>query len=657
VRQLNNALRDAEPGSNIIERFDELTKLLYCRQMAARLDPRPEGAKLLLSGRSLNEDAECAAKAVRSFYAQLVARNEPLFPERFRELRLSSTTIARCVEALASINLDMYSDDVKGLAYEETIKNTFDKGDNQQFFTPRHVVSFMCELLADEIKGRVCDPACGTGGFLLGALHQAAAHNETLALAGFEIDERLAWATRMNLLMHGAKDFDVRCLPGGGSLDVGLSGVYGTIDVILTNPPFGSSVTAPDVLEQLELGRGRKSRRRGVLFVERCLDLLKPGGTVAIILDDGVLNGPVNKDVRELILRRSTVEAVVSVPETAFMPYASVKTSILVLRKHRPRDKRRPGTTFFARAEEVGRRQNGEPLVRAASGHVSELDSDLPQILTQWRMRHVAGANDGWSSPEARWEVFESALPSLEARDFAKHGYRLDLLFNHPSRVLVHKRLATSPYPVLTLNEIAEARRETVMPSTELGGELVPYVGLADIEAYTGRVAPETVDTGRLRSSTQRFRAGDILFSKMRPELRKVCLIPAEIEEGIASSECIVLVPRRHDGAWVMLPDLLAALLRTDLSYGQLIHTVTGIGRPRVSRATVLSLRFPVPPPAKQEEILRLYGRTTQAAEQLEREGTAALGRARAMMHTAGKLLMNDTTGEGGGHELAFPNG
>lgn len=647
VRALHNAIRDSEASSNIIERFDEMTKLLYCRRMweHSHGDGSPAGASGF--GRTGIVESECVTSAIRSRYADLVQANEPLFPLRFREILLSDNTLVECVEILAQFDSFSSGQDIGGIAYEEVIRNTFDKGDNQQFFTPRPVVEFMCELLAEELAGVICDPACGTGGFLLGALEQARASRRPVELVGFEIDERLAWVTGINLLMHDAEQFSVKCLPDGGSLGKSITDWFGKVDAIITNPPFGSSVSTPEVLENLELGRGRKSRRRGVLFVERCLDLLRPGGVVAIVLDDGVLNSPSNKDVRKLILARSAVEGVFSIPETSFMPYASVKTSILVLRK---RGRARPDltrATLFARAEKVGRRPNGDPLLKTTgiTGTV-ELDNDLPAILDLWK-RFRSGKGDVPVHEEAEgYEVYSSEIPAVSSTAYARNGYRLDLLFNHPSRYAVAERLALSPYTAVPLNEIVEIRSESVTPRIELNGDLITYVGLASIESRSGRVTPELLDGGGLKSTVRRFRTGDILFAKMRPELRKVCLVSEEVGDGVVSSECLVLVPRKRAGDWAMLPKLLAALLRSDLAYGQLVHTVTGIGRPRVSRGAVLSLRLPVPPLDEQNRILELYWRGMQAADELEREAGATLRRAMQLRDEAREMLVTDLTEE-----------
>src|SRR5512147_251917 len=286
-----------------MERFDELTKVLSCKVYDERgADAGGGGSAFRVAPGA--SDAEVAT-AIRRRYAELVDGNPSLFPERFSRFALSDAALARLASALAPVTLGGRADDLRGLAYEELIRDTFEKGENQQFFTPRPIVEFTIELLGDRLAGTVCDPACGTGGFLLGATRHAGARGTraALRLLGVEIDERLAWAARMNLDMHGVERFDVRHLPGTGALGPELASLRGAVDVVVTNPPFGSDLSQPDALAAFELGRGRPSRRRGVLFLERCLDLVRPGGTVAIVLDDGVLNAPSTADARRHLLR------------------------------------------------------------------------------------------------------------------------------------------------------------------------------------------------------------------------------------------------------------------------------------------------------------------------------------------------------------------
>lgn len=645
VRALNRTIRDYEGNSSLIERFDELTKLIYCKAYDEKeaTFPYHEAAFLVHP----DDTDETVAERIRGRFVRLVERRPDLFPEKFSRLRLGDSTIRRLVEELCRHRLTSVSDDLKGLLYEEIIRNTFDKGENQQFFTPRPIVEFMIEALDSRLTGTICDPACGTGGFLLHVQKYLKQNGSTAGatLLGFEIDERLGWVAGVNLEMHDPTcKFSVSHINSSGSLGHGLKSYLGTIDAIITNPPFGSDISEKDVLRDYRLGRGKRSRRRGVLFIERCLDLLKPGGVVAIIIDDSALNGPSNTDTRRLILEQSHPLGIVSLPDTAFMPYASVKSSILFLQKN-PEDigtQPEGDLTFFAHADMVGRKPNGDALLRhdPISGKM-ELDSDLPEILRLWK------AGLGNSTLQSAWHggtSFWARISSVDDPSFAGDTFRIDPAYHHPARRRADKALRSSRYSLKSLSELCELRNEAVTPVKDLYEEEITYLGLANIESHTGVYRPALVEGSSLKSSVKHFVSGDILFAKLRPALRKVCLIGEDICDGFTSSECLVLTPKTDaaTGAMFMLPSLLAILLRSDLVYGQLIHLVTGIGRPRLSKSAVLNVQLPVPDPAEQKRLLGLYHQSESVARQLVEESSLALKKADHILSQARRALIDD---------------
>ena len=644
IRTLHAILRDYEGNSSLIERFDELTKVIYCKLHDER-DSVFSPGEAAFSIRPEDTDKRVATR-IRMKYQSLVERKPLLFPERFRVLYLGDSALRRIVNQLANIELSNVSEDIKGLFYEEIIRNTFDKGDHQQFFTPRPIVEFMVQAVEPYLSGSVCDPACGTGGFLLYVeryLKQTRSP-AVVELMGYEIDERLAWVSGVNLDMFDpAQQFTVSHLPSSGSLGSSLKPYFGCVDAIITNPPFGSTLSSQDSLNDFMLGRGHASRRRGVLFIERCLDLLKPGGVVAIIIDDGVLNGPSNADTRLMILERSHPLAIISLPDTAFMPYASVKASILILQKgYGDVCDENPCATFFAHAETVGRKANGDPLLHhdISTGRL-ELKSDLPDILSQWKAGSDATHNQKARSAQ---QYFWAELPFADDQIYAKSGLRIDAAYHDPARIKAEDVLHASKYPLSSVLEICDIRNEAVVPSTHLQDEEITYVGLANIEAHTGTYTPALVSGYSLRSSVKRFVTGDILFAKMRPALKKICLVTDDIEEGFASSECLVLIPKRNSatGEPIIIPELLALLLRSDLVYGQLIHLVTGIGRPRLSTTAILNVRLPVPPLNEQTRLLNLYRRSDSIARSLVADSERAIRSASQIMVDARRALVDD---------------
>ena len=633
VRALQRAARNHQGNSNLIERFDEITKIAYCKAHEELEPERHADESVFLLGPRDND--ETVAQRIRERFLQLAQERPDLFPERFSRLNASTPTIRNLAEITATLNITGTGQDVNGTLYEEIIRNTFDKGENQQFFTPRQIVEFMVEAIAPWLAGRICDPACGTGGFLLYAARRSrsASSDQPTELLGFEVDERLAWVAGMNLSTNSHNiRFQVQHLNGAGTLGKGMEEHAGTIDAIITNPPFGSDLFDQEALSHLVLGNGKSSRRRGTLFIERCLDLLCPGGVVAIIIDDGALAGASNKDARRLILDQSLPLAIISLPETAFMPYASVKASILILEKRatQPSLHDYATQTFLAEARTVGRKANGEPLTKPDG---KTPDSDLPAILAAWQAGPDAQRATDAETPHHFWTNIQDTDPPR----FEREGTRLDLAYHDPARRDGKQALMSSPYPLIPLRDLCESRKDTMTPCQDAPDEQIAYVGLSQIEASTGQYQAKLVNGDSLKSTVHRYEPGDILYSKMRPGLRKVCLTDDQHEEAWTSTECLVLCPRKNPetGDHIINPELLTAMLRSDLAQWQTAHLVAGIGRPRVSEAAVMGMLIPTPPPEEQQRMLETLRTAQRNAAELTAQAEMAAQKAKSIQRAA----------------------
>lgn len=593
--RVHKVLRDVEGSSSIVERFDEVTKLIFLKLLS-------EKDESVSFSKKEDENGSAYAKRLKEAFVIRAEKSDGLFPEKFKKINLSEKALIEAANVLVEVNLSSSRNDVKGLAYEEMIRNTFDKGDHQQFFTPPPIVEFLVGLIGEDIKGCVCDPASGTGGFLVEIVKQSCSVQKIL---GLEIDDRLSWVTGVNLSVHGAEKFQTRCLSEGGSLGNEGKEFFESVDVIVTNPPFGSDFSGAE-LQEYELGKGRTSRRRGVLFIERCLQMLKPNGIFGIVIDEGVLSLPTNEDVRRLILDKSELLAVISLPDHAFMPYASVATSILLLRKRGKSCTSRK--TFFARAENVGRKPNGDSDVIYDENGKSSLNSDLPRILKTWR--------------EFKKNGYVDASENIYVTDVSNFGStrrcgecRIDFRFLHPSRIAAEEALRNSKHELVKIGQLCDVRNESFVPSVDFSDQMIPYTGLAQIESRIGRAQQIMVSGGSLKSAVKRYEFGDILFAKMRPSLRKVAYVDFA-EAGYASAECVVLTMKNdEDGLQLIDPYLLSILLRSNFVYGQIIHLIAGIGRPRISIKDLLNVRIPLLDRKSQENLLHAFHQKKQSYE------------------------------------------
>lgn len=611
VNSMSKAFRDSH-GGGIVERFEAVSKLLFIKMVDERVvaghwTGAPAYERSEVEWRD-GDVARTVYERVRQLWmtitgganARILQGSRGSFPD-------DVDAVSRAVRLMQSYRVDSVDVDVKGTAYEELLRDTFEKNDNQQYFTPRHLMDFMVSMVAPRPESTICDPACGSGGFLVGALNYCAQEYPDVplpAVRGVDIDERMAWVARINVFLHGGDPTSVVHMPGAGSLRP-LSQIQKVLprrgfSTILTNPPFGSDMTDREGLDGLATGKGRPTRRRGVLFIERCLELLEPGGTLAVVIDDSILNLDGNQDVRAILRTQGIVEAVVSLPDVTFMPYSTAKSSIVLVSK-RSEAKNMQGPVFMADVENVGNRPNGDPLyqdVPAVDG-VRPLLSDLPAVLTAWKLYKETGAlsvdSGGYDG------VF---LADIDAYASEPGGDRLDVNFFHPTRVRAADILANSSFPSYELQQLYDFDTTMVRVADEYGDSTVQWIGLGEIVANSGEYEVLEVPGDRIKSNAHAFEGGDILISKLRPKLRKVVLIPPGHASGVCSAELVVL--RRKDAPVArVLDEYVAYLLRSDLGYGQQVYQITGVGRPRVGMTALRRLRVPVPPIDEQWRILR----------------------------------------------------
>lgn len=594
INKLHSIIRDGDANSNIVTRFDEISKLLFIKLYVSRNDYDP-----FVMGE--NESKTSYLHRIESEYQDAIQKAQIEVPNRFKMINLDGATLNKCGVELSKVDLSSANYDIKGLAYEDTIKGTFDKKDNQQFFTPYQIVDFMVRMVEPYITGTVCDPACGTAGFLT----RVAKIKPEAFLQGMEVDERLAWVSRLNLLLHGHPDFNIIHLQNGGSLSKNAAIFFNSANLILTNPPFGSDYTDKEILKNFKLGIGKPSRRRGILFIEQSWNFLVAGGIVSIIIDQGVLNAGSNADVRRFILDHFKILAVVDLPETAFMPYANVSSSILILQKVSSPVKQE--NVFFAKSLKVGRKTNGDNDYEYTPSGKAILNSDLQIIIDNW-VKHQNGK-----------KVMDEScyIADVSSNLEGDKNLRLDYAFHHPFRNKSKESLKRSVYPLMSLAEVCVERNESYIPAADSNATTILFTGLANIQSLSGKAQQVITPAASIKSAVKKYEFNDLIFSKMRPALRKTAVMRFE-EGGYVSSECVVLTVRKDkDGHPIVDPELLSTILRSDFVYGQIMGFVTGIGRPRIGGKDLRKIMIPIPPRAVQKEALSSIRASRTAVSQL----------------------------------------
>lgn len=350
--------------------------------------------------------------------------------EKKEQIELKASTIKDVVKKLEHHDLYGIDEDLNGRMFESFLEATIRGRELGQFFTPRSVVNFMCQIANLKVDfekkefDRVLDACCGTGGFLIEAMalmRQKIDENESLSekekeellnkmtkdyLFGMDVSKTIVRIARINMYLHG--DGGSRIYQTADSLDKNMTIDRGLdeeleqeleelrdrlmeknlkFDVVLTNPPFAMRYERKKEDEEIildqytlatdeETGCPRASLKSSVMFLERYWELLKPYGKLLTVMDESVLNTSSNKPFRDFIKKHFLVKAVISLPKNSFVNAGSaVKTSILYLVKKKEDSEPQP-KTFMALSENIGHLDSGRRSIEL---------NDLGKILTEFR--------------------------------------------------------------------------------------------------------------------------------------------------------------------------------------------------------------------------------------------------------------------------------
>lgn len=417
--------------------FWQFLYLLFAKMHDEQVSDRPGGQRRFYTraGEPFDSDGQKAIRVrIEDLFSE-VKRTYPLFGNS-DELKISDRALAFLVAELAPYDLSATDIDAKGIAYQELVGANL-RGDRGQYFTPRSAVEFMVQILDPHENETVLDPACGTGGFLRETLKhllyrwreeehtpglpdtdaQREEHRNRLAryasehLFGADFDPFLVRATSMNIMTLAGIEgniyhMDSLAFPRGhlsGVTQAGHAIRLGTVDIVMTNPPFGADIpiTDPDLLDPYrvdgvarawtrgkETGLLAESDRRVTamapeqLFIQRAVEWVHEGGRVAIVLPNGILSnpGPTDEAIRRWILEHCWVLASVELPMETFVAEANVNiiTSLLFLKKKSAEERLASSLgapqdypVFMAVAERVGFDRRGNPAYkRSADGEI-----------------------------------------------------------------------------------------------------------------------------------------------------------------------------------------------------------------------------------------------------------------------------------------------
>ena len=535
---------------------------------------------------------------------QIKARIDKLFERVLNELKgdgifsphdeitLDSRSVAWVVGQLERGSLLETDTDVVGDAFEVFAESRL-AGEKGEFFTPRGVIRLAVKIADPSPDQTVCDPACGSGGFLIHAMNHVwdkMDHDPQWRGSPQLPDEKRKMATRTiygidketdlvkiakahmaiagdgrsNVVhensLHQARDFE-----GVARHHFVVRNSFRKFDFVLTNPPFG---TKAKVLKEdsahFVLGKKWSSPRGGdvdgrtwtqrseiakrdpyVLFVERCMDILEDGGTLAIVLPETVFHAPSLGYLRQFILGENNIRAIIDLPHNTFRPHCNAKTCLIVLQKRRAQQR----DVLMVAAEEMGHDHNGRPLVRYGTDEVWD---DLEVALTE---------SDIADDP-ANTVAFTVPWSEIDPNCLVPRYYRG---LRTPPAIEAGRQ-------GVSLGELVDAGVIRVWdghgspPAVDKGQGPIPYIRVNDIvnwELYRNPVASVPVETfERMTRNKHLLEEGDVVFVRRGSyRIGTVAMASARDRSVLLTRELLTFRVVEKNNEYGITPYYLLALL------------------------------------------------------------------------------------------------
>jgi type I restriction enzyme M protein len=485
-------------------------------------------------------DNSSVSERIHQLFTRLKKEYHFIF-DKTDELQITDSSLSFIVEQMQIYSISEARRDVIGDAFEIFLGPSL-RGNKGQFFTPKNIANTMIEFLDPQPEDTVIDPACGSGGFLTTGISKRLDkedHIQPLApysFFGIEKDEFLAKISRLYLAILGKEENVVFCensldLPENWEKRTTQSIKLNNFDIVCTNPPFGAKIpiSTNHILQTYHLGRKWKRGPNNkwiesktiqdkqppqILFLERCLDFLKEGGRMGIVLPDGIFGNPSDRYIIQFLFQRSRILAIISCSPLAFLPYTHTKTSLLFVEKLKE-----PSTDysfFMAIANNVGHDKNGKTLYLMDKKGDLILDNegakivndDFPKIVNRYKKFNAGTLLDhshlGFTFNKS--QIFDYILipefynPEIE--------YRL---------LALEKK---KKYTMIKMGELVSAGVILIKRGHEIGSKFygtgdIPFIRTSDLINWELNIDPKkriSREVYNQYKDRQDIKSGDILF-------------------------------------------------------------------------------------------------------------------------------------------------
>ena len=563
----------------------QIINLIFCKIYDERFT-KPNDMVAFRAG--LDEKPDDVRDRIEAIFTKVKRQYSDVIEPTDR-IDLDAASLAYVVGELHLYSLSDTERDAIAEAFEVFIGPSL-KGGQGQFFTPRNVVKLLVDMVGLTTDHKVIDPACGSGGFLVESLREmwrqievqgeemnwpaSEVHSEKQKSAirnirGIDKDYFLAKVAKAYMAIIGDGRGGVFCENSLELVDnwkwATQDGVHlGGFDVVLTNPPFGKQLKITDrsILQKYKLGyKWKKDKDSGqyeqsdtlhdgqspqILFIERCLALLKPGGRIGIMIPESMFCNPAHRHIIHYIRSVARITAVVSFPEELFQPFTHAKACGVIIEKT-PTDKFRPHSIFMAEAKWCGHDSRGLPVPR----------DDIPEINKRFDIykmgRTVAYDHFG----------FEVSEGSIVDDIYLPKYYNPEI----PEKL---QALSTS-HDLLSFGDLMDAGVLVVKTGHEIGKLAygtghIPFIRTSDIANWELKLDPKHGVSNAIYSSyksKQDVRAGDILMVRDGTYLVGTCALVSEAETQIVFQSHICKI--RSTNHEKMDPNLLLALLSSPI--------------------------------------------------------------------------------------------
>lgn len=601
--------------------FDEISKVIFIKMIYER---RPNHELIYTREKFLRDEAAWQEESNNSDYISHLFRHvksqyasDGLF-DKEDAIRISRTSFLKILDELDSIGLAGIAEDVKGVAFESFLGKTF-RGELGQFFTPRTIVNYMVDVLDIKEGELVCDPCCGSGGFLIKAFENVqdnidndikrkiniiadgqesqATKKKSIEKLYHEFDKgkigsryyklcnkyfygvdaniRMARTSKMNMIMHG--DGHVGVYLHDGLTDVG--NVHENMfDVVLINPPFGVHIdrdiladdkrTIDDIYEL-------KGGNAEYLFIERTIQLLKPGGRAGLVLPEGVFNNNnvASRSLRSFVERKAEILNITSIPADVFLASgANVKPSILFIRKFKDDEEslsKEDNSICISKVSDAGINSQGMPSDN------SQLISLAP-LVRDWIRKRIAA-----ESPMLR---------IIDRNDM--DDWNVQPFFN------VEPVKFKSGIPIVKLSKIlSQSRNSIILDENEFYTRITVKLFNKGI-LLRDRVIGKNIGTKKQTL----VHSGQFVVSKIDGKSGAFAFLPAELDGAVVTQDFPVFDVNTE----IVLPQYLEFILSYPAMLRQIDATSSGsTGRRRLSISKFLNTKIPLPSIEEQSRLLK----------------------------------------------------